>query len=111
MRPPCRRLVFEAKRDHRALVRMLISEVSVRCTGHLLAISSSRERCSRVKGPSNRELTGPFPARATGLRLALALEIERHRSADQILQSSLIDLVAFVNVDGAPDISVQAGVE
>ncbi len=33
---------------------MLISEVSVRCTGHLLAISSSRERCSALKGPSNR---------------------------------------------------------
>jgi len=33
---------------------MLISEVSVRCTGHMLAISSSRERCSAVKGPSNR---------------------------------------------------------
>ena len=33
---------------------MLISEVSVRCTGHLLAISSSRECCSALKGPSNR---------------------------------------------------------
>src|SRR5229473_64725 len=33
---------------------MLISEVSVRCTGHLLAISRSRERCSAVKDPSNR---------------------------------------------------------
>src|SRR5260370_8571516 len=40
--------------DHRSFVRMLISEVSVRCTGHLLAISSRRERCSAVKGPSNR---------------------------------------------------------
>ena len=39
---------------HRSFVRMLISEVSVRCTGHLLAISSRRERCSAVKGPSNR---------------------------------------------------------
>src|SRR5215469_4815598 len=48
------KLLFEATPDHRALVRMLISEVSVRCTGHLLAISSSRERCSMVKGPSNR---------------------------------------------------------
>ena len=61
--------------------------------------------------PTPPELTGPFPARATGLRLALVLEIERHGSADQILQSPLIDLVTFVNVDGAPDISVQAGVE
>ena len=45
------------------------------------------------------------------LRLALALEIERHGSADEILQGRLIDLVAFVDVDGAPDIPVEAGVE
>ena len=46
-----------------------------------------------------------------GLRLALALEIERHCRADEILQGRLIDLVAFVDVDGAPDIPVEAGVE
>src|SRR5438105_2544930 len=50
-------------------------------------------------------------ARSPGLRLALALEIERHCSADEILQGRLIDLVAFVDVDGAPDIPVEAGVE
>ena len=50
-------------------------------------------------------------ARAPGLRLALEMEIERHCSADQILQGRLIDLVAFVEVDGAPDIPVEAGVE
>jgi hypothetical protein len=44
-------------------------------------------------------------------RLVLALEIERHRSADEILQGRRIDLVTFVDVDGAPDISVEAGVE
>ena len=43
--------------------------------------------------------------------LALALEIERHGSADEILQGRLIDLVAFVDVDGAPDIPGEAGVE
>ena len=42
---------------------------------------------------------------------ALALEIERHGSADEILQGRLIDLVAFVDVDGAPDISLETGVE
>ena len=36
--------------NHTILVRMLISEVSVRCTGHLFAISGSRERCSAVTG-------------------------------------------------------------
>ena len=42
------------------------------------------------------------------LRLALALEIERHCRADEILQGRLIDLVAFVDVDGAPDIPLEA---
>lgn len=45
------------------------------------------------------------------LGLELALEIERHRSADEILQGRLIDLVAFVDVDSAPDIPLEAGVE
>src|SRR4029077_7742983 len=46
-----------------------------------------------------------------GLCFALALEIERHCRADEILQGLLIDLVAFMDVDGAPDIPVEAGVE
>ena len=49
--------------------------------------------------------------RSPGLRLILALEIERHCSADEILLGCLIDLVALVDVDGAPDIPVEAGVE
>ena len=57
------------------------------------------------------KLVGPLAARSPGLRLALALEIERHCSADEILQGRLIDFVAFVDVDGAPDIPVEAGVE
>ena len=46
-----------------------------------------------------------------GLGLGLTLEIERHRSADEILQGRFIDFVAFVDVDGAPDIPLEAGVE
>src|ERR1700758_4261177 len=46
-----------------------------------------------------------------GLWLALALEIERHCCVDEILQCRLIDLVAFVDVDGPPDIPFEAGVE
>jgi len=49
--------------------------------------------------------------RSPGLRLVLALEIERHCCADEILQGRLIDLVTFVDVDGAPDIPLEAGVE
>src|SRR6266568_1746962 len=61
-------------------------------------------------GPAMK-LVGSLAARSPGLRLALALEIERHCSADQILQGRLIDLVAFVDIDGAPGIPVEAGVE
>ncbi len=57
------------------------------------------------------KLDGPLAAGSPGLRLGLrlvvALEIERHCSADEILQGRLIDLVAFVDVDGAPDIPVE----
>jgi len=45
------------------------------------------------------------------LRLGLALEIERHGSTNEVLQGRLIDLVAVVDVDGAPDIPFEAGVE
>jgi hypothetical protein len=57
------------------------------------------------------KLACPLAARCPGFRLALALEIKRHCSADEILQRRLIDLVAFVDVDSAPDVPVEAGVE
>jgi hypothetical protein len=60
------------------------------------------------------KLVGPFATRSPGLSLALAFEIERHCSADEILlQASrpLHRLVAFLDVDGAPVIPVEAGVE
>ena len=60
------------------------------------------------------KLVGPFarsPGLPLGLRICLALEIEGHGRADEILQGRLIDVVAFVDVDGAPDISFEAGVE
>ena len=63
-----------------------------------------------MAGPAMK-LVGTLAARSPGLRLALALEIEGHCSADEILQGRLIDLVAFVDVDGTPDIPVEAGVE
>ena len=55
------------------------------------------------RGPAMK-LVGPLAARSPGLRLAFALEIERHGRADEVLQCLLIDLVAFVDVDGAPGI-------
>ena len=65
---------------------------------------------TRSEGPAMK-LVGPLVARTLRLRLAFGFEIERHCGADEILQCRLIDLVAFVNVDGAPDIPVEAGVE
>src|SRR5689334_17647307 len=46
-----------------------------------------------------------------GLFAFLALEVERHGRADQIPQGRLIDLFTFADVDGAPDVPVEAGVE
>ena len=63
-----------------------------------------------LAGPSGLRLGLRLRLRL-GLRLALALEIERHCRADEILQRRLINLVAFVDVDGAPDIPLEAGVE
>jgi len=63
-----------------------------------------------MAGPAMK-LVGPVAACSPALRLALAPEIERHCSADKILQGRLIDLVAFVDVDGAPGIPLEAGVE
>jgi hypothetical protein len=58
----------------------------------------------------DEKLAGPLAARSPGLRLALALEIQRHCSAEEILQGRLLDLVTLMDVDGAPDIPVEAGV-
>jgi hypothetical protein len=61
------------------------------------------------------KLAGPLAVGSPGIRLelwlALALEIERYCRTDKLLQGRLIDLFAFVDVDGAPDICVEAGVE
>ena len=63
-----------------------------------------------TQGPVMK-LVGPLAARSPGLRLALALEIERHCRADEILQGRRIDFVVFVDVDGTPDIPLEAGIE
>jgi hypothetical protein len=58
-----------------------------------------------------RKLAARFAGRSPGLRFALALEIERHGGADQILQGRLIDFFAFVDVDRAPHVPVKARIE
>lgn len=41
----------------------------------------------------------------------MTIEIEGHCCADEILKDRLMDLVPFVDVDDAPGIPVEAGVE
>src|SRR5215813_14935224 len=50
-------------------------------------------------------------ARSPRLRLVLPLEIQHHRGANEVLEGLLVDLLAFMDVDGAPDIPLEAGVE
>jgi len=61
-------------------------------------------------GATRMKLVGPLAARSPGFGLLLPLRLSatapRMRSSGRI-----IDLVAFVDIDGAPDIAVEAGVE
>ena len=52
-----------------------------------------------------------WATRALPAGLCLALEVERDGGADEGLQSGLIHLLAFVDVDGAADVAFEAGVE
>src|SRR5262245_1166011 len=70
---------------------------------------AARARVER-RGPAT-QLPGALAARGPGFRLALAREIERSCSADELLQGLLIDLLVFADVDRAPDIPLEAGVE
>ena len=69
---------------------------------------------NRAAGPAVKlagPLAGGSPRLRLGLRLVLALEIERHCGADEILQGRLIDLVAFMDVDGAPGVALEAALK
>jgi len=79
----------------------------------LLGTSAARSppRCARVAPAKRLKLAGPPIARSLGLRLGFAFEIERHGSADEVPQGGLIYVVAFVDVDGAPDVPLEAGIE
>ena len=57
------------------------------------------------------KLVDPLAARSSWLRLVLALKVQRHGSTDEILQGRLVDFLAFVDIDGAPEIPLEAGVE
>src|SRR5581483_7062478 len=67
-----------------------------------------------VKREKPRWRPGPYLAgalTACAWCLRLRLQIKRHGVADEVLQSRCINLVVFVEIDGAADISFEAGVE
>src|SRR5262249_60435023 len=61
--------------------------------------------------PTPTPLPGGLAACALRLRRALALQIQRHGRADQLLQRRLVQLLALADVDGAPRVPLEAGVE
>jgi len=76
---------------------------SGRNSGSVSREGQAQNRLNRAAGPAMKlagPLAGGSPRLRLGLRLVLALETEGHRGADEILQSRLIDLVAFIAVDG-----------
>jgi hypothetical protein len=75
---------------------------------------------SRVKAPAEMNACANtfyllaevlLSPRGLALRFALTLDIQGHGGADEVFQGRLVDLVALMNVDGAPDIALEAGVE
>ena len=52
-------------------------------------------------------------AAAEGMILCrrLALEVQRNSCADEFLEGRFVYLVPFTNIDGTPDLPIQAGVE
>jgi hypothetical protein len=77
------------------------------CDRHLL----EGKHLSDSAWPALKPRPPALAARAPGLRGAGASETERHGGTDKILQGGRIDRVAFVDVDRAPDLPVEAGVE
>lgn len=86
-----------------------LHERKLRHIAHQLALKlpTGFRRCAACFS----QLLNPLAARPLWLGVALAHEIERHCGADEILQRCPIELVAFMDVDGSPDIPVQTGIE
>ncbi len=56
-------------------------------------------------------LSPPIPLAAVSGGSFLALKIQRQGCSNEVLQRGFVDLVALVDVDGAPDFPIKAGVE
>src|ERR1700722_4399383 len=80
-------------------------------TEMFLRLFARAPRTSMLPNGELMKLAGLLAARSPGLWLALALEIERHCSADKIFQSALIESVALGKINRSPSIPIQAGVE
>ena len=72
--------------------------------------NNNQDKCHRWR-ETRDELAGPLAAPSRGLGFALAFEIERYGGPDEPFQGRFIDLVAFVDIDGAPNIAFETGVE
>jgi hypothetical protein len=99
---------YFAERGHYHFAATARPDESGGCTQLVFEYSAETFLSAEV---SQVMLTRPLADGSLRLWLALGHDVERHRSTDEILQGRLIELLAFVDVDGAPDISVQAGVE
>src|SRR5690242_19862259 len=88
--------------------------------------SSSRAITCRLTGCARAEKTGSvdmpelcrnsptcqqFPTYSDRRSALLLRRIQLHCGADECLQRLLVDLVAFVDVDGAAHVALEAGVE
>lgn len=73
---------------------------------------SRRSRRRPPAATSVRPIVGiRMPCRAFSSGLLLALSIQRHSFTNEVLQRIFVDLVFFLDVDGPPDLPVEAGVE
>jgi hypothetical protein len=66
---------------------------------------------SYILGRDAKDLLSGTRKSLVEVALLSGFRIERHCGADEILQGRLIDLVAFMDVDGAPGAALEAGVE
>ena len=87
-----------------------LGRITCREEGQLRAAGQAKSLPGR-RAHRSRSRSGPLAARSPGLGFGRARAIERHGSADESLQGTHVDLVAFVDVDRAPDVSIEAGVE
>src|SRR5262245_21533450 len=77
--------------------------------GRRIHASSTTDRTSAAMAP--RGAGSRVAAPVLRLLLTRSLQIDCHSLADEIFQRGFIDGLSFVDIDGAPDVPLQARVE